>query len=776
MQLTQDTLKPFQLRAAGELTQKLATYPNPPYQRWFSQSTGKEQPFLCRLKAITGSGKTPMLALSIGSLGNVIVLWTTNRGAVISQTATNLSAGGSYARLLPEDAQVLEMSDMQPSDWTEVCTSKTGLTIILATVALFNREGDALKVHQPLTDGTTRWQMLASEGAEGRQRDLYVVYDEAHGGTSAQFGRLTELNPRAFLLASASELPDGLSELLPGSGSKEKTDALERQTVVVPTKEVVAAGLLKTRLYMVDCNTTRLDTLREANDKWFTLVDKLKPINQFPVMCCIVNSTVAGLEVWDMLTQTLKVDPSRVAVHLAKVTDNMALANPNAPWTQLVDTYKAKKTPENLKSEGYTHIIWNFSLREGWDEPWAYVAYLDGEGKSLTDISQKIGRFVRQPYATPFDDGDLNSAYFYFNVPDEEFAAVVRNTQRELANEGYEVISISGKSARPKTSRESPVKKQVRIDTVGESFGGDLNKLDQILLSNVPLFADADLKAPGQVTTRVLDMRRNQEDGSLYKQEKRENNAEISVWSYLSDRLAKLDGRIVQKSGHRFSPNVKDEPRMRQKMQIGSPAMNTLSNNISTIAKQLNDEFLLEYEYDLKYEVKSFNLVSPDLQMDDEGKRERYHVRAYKNALHAEYNGLNPFEAKIAEALDLLGLDWCRNPVKGYGIPIPEVGEGTTNFYPDFLLWSDKCLWAIDPKGPHLLTDAVRTKLMGVSDVNDMPLKIRVALVTEGKWELGVDNRPKQVGKGGYSLIFRQNTGLRAKQFDSPKLLVEEFR
>lgn len=772
MQLTRDTLKPFQLRAGGELSQKLATYPNPPYKAKFDEYTREPLPFLCRLRAITGSGKTPMLALCAADLGDAIILWTTNRGAVISQTVTNLSAGGSYSTLLPEDAQVLDMAKMQPMDWTDVCTAETGLSILLATEALFNRDGDVLNVHKERGD-TSYWQMLSGEGSEGRRRPLYVIYDEAHGGTSAQFTRLTELRPRAFILASASELPDGLSDLLPGRTSSEKTDALQLQTVVVPTKEVVEAGLLKTRLYLVDCNTTRLDALKEANDKWFTLIEKLKPTKQWPVMCCIVNSTLAGLEVWDMLTQTLGVDPNRVAVHLANVGVNLAAANPNAPWTQLIDTHKAKKTPEALRNEGYTHLIWNLSLREGWDEPWAYVAYLDGSGKSLVDISQKIGRFLRQPNAAPFDDGDLNSAYFYFNVPDDDFAAVVRSTQRELANEGYEVISISGGTARPKSSRESPVKKAKKIDKVAESFGVDLDKLDQILIKNVPLFDSPELKAPGRVTTRVIDMRRSKEDGSLYKEERRDDNAEISVWNYLMARLANIDKRVLG----RFSSDVKETPRMKQKMQMGSSAMNTLNTSLLTIVKQLNDEFLLEYEYDSKYELKPFNLVSPDLQTDDELKRERYRVRTFANALHEEYNGLNPFEVKLAEALDTLGLDWCRNPSKtGYGIPIPEVGEGTTNFFPDFLLWSGKCLWAIDPKGAHLLNDAIRTKLMGVSDVDDMPLKIRVAFVVEGKWELGVENRPKQVSKDGCTLILKQSTGPRAKPFNFIADLVKEFK
>ncbi|HEV7906374.1 MAG TPA: hypothetical protein VGO96_21225, partial [Pyrinomonadaceae bacterium] len=310
MQLSRDDLKPFQRHASGQLSQMLTTYPNPPFRRWYNPETGQPFPFLCRLRAITGSGKTPMLALSAQTLGDAIILWTTNRGAIISQTAANLSAGGRYAALLPEDAQILELSDLSTLDWSEVVTAKTGLTIILSTVALFNRDGDVLNVHKD-RGGTTYWEMLSGRGPEARHRPLYVVYDEAHGGTKAQFARLTELNPRAFILASASGLPEDLTNLLPGSTSEEKSDALQKQTVVVHTPDVVMAGLLKTRLYFVDCNTTRRDALKEANDRWFDLSQKLKAISEWPVMCCIVNSTLAGLEVWETLTQDLKVDPRR---------------------------------------------------------------------------------------------------------------------------------------------------------------------------------------------------------------------------------------------------------------------------------------------------------------------------------------------------------------------------------------------------------------------------------------------------------------------------------
>ncbi|HBS7716823.1 TPA: DEAD/DEAH box helicase family protein, partial [Klebsiella pneumoniae] len=593
MKLTIDTLKPFQIKAASEIAEMIATYPNPPYKRRFDPETGMSLPFLCRLKAITGSGKTPILSLACNKIGDGIILWTTNRGAVISQTKNNLSVGGKYSNLLPDDVNILNLNEITETDWVDICRAKKGLTIILATVALFNRDGDALNVHKD-RDGISHWDVLSGKGPEGRNRQLYVVYDEAHGGTKAQFSRLKELNPRAFILASSSEMSGDLIDLLPGNNVDEKSLSLKTQTVVVSTPLVVKEGLLKTRLYLVDCNTSRLDALTEANTKWQELSTKMSSFNTWPVICCIVNSTLAGLEVWESLVTQLKVDPKRIAVHLANVNSNLANVNPNAPWSLLVDTHKAKKSPEDLHDEGYSHIIWNLSLREGWDEPWAYVAYLDGLGKSTTDISQKIGRFLRQPNATPFDDGDLNSAYFYFNVPDKDFSELVKTTQNDLSDSGYEIVSIESNSPRPQTSREVPVKKEVFVSKVAETFGEDLEILDQILLSNVPLFSDESLRSKGKMHTRVLDLANSCEDLDLNKEETKDDNADISVWEYLVSRLGTYDNRIARKSGTCFTPFVKNDPKMKQRMQFGSDAMLQINNNLSNIIRLLNNEFHLE--------------------------------------------------------------------------------------------------------------------------------------------------------------------------------------
>ena len=202
-------LKQFQLRAAHRLSEMVQCYPNDEFRARYDQDTGERLPFLCRLSAITGSGKTPILALTAQYLKNGIILWTTNRSAVISQTITNLRAGGKYSQLLREGTQVFPLGDMSPSDWEDTMVRKDGLTILLSTVAAFNQEGDKLKIHQRISN-ETRWEMLSSQGVTGRKRTLYVMYDEGHGVTERQFRKLRELRPHSFILASASDLPEAI--------------------------------------------------------------------------------------------------------------------------------------------------------------------------------------------------------------------------------------------------------------------------------------------------------------------------------------------------------------------------------------------------------------------------------------------------------------------------------------------------------------------------------------------------------------------------------------
>jgi type III restriction enzyme len=766
-------LKPFQERAAGTLASMLQEYPSDRFPPLYNRQTSALEPFLCRLRAITGAGKTPILALTATHLKTGIILWTTPRGAVISQTLANLKPGGKYAALLPENTNVLTLGEMSPQDWTDAMDATDGLTILLATVASFNQDGDKLRIYQKIGD-VTRWQLLGGQGPGSRRRPLYVFYDEGHGATENQFFRLRELEPRAFVLASASPLPEDLSDLLSGRTPEERARSLEERTTAVPTKEVVEAGLLKNRLYFMDCNTAQADAVAEANGRWRELVDKLAPLGKVPVACFIVNETTRGVDIWQHLV-ALGVDKARIAVHVTGARD--IIVDRTGSSQGLIDTYTGRKaedrSPDALKAAGYTHIIWNRTLAEGWDEPLAYVAYVDDRGRSMTDIVQKIGRFVRQPDATPFDDPDLNSAYFYFNVPDEEFASLIRQTQEEMETSGYEVIGLT-RSSKPADSRTVEVLRPQTIERVAPWFGEDVTARDKILLGAVPPYADEALQARGSIRQRVFDVSRGAEDETQRSEESRERNDIVTPWSYLTTRLAAIDSRLVNEHGTIFSAGVKDERKLKQPMQYGSEAMADLESKIGLVRDRLNDEFRLKSlgRHGI-YTVPPFKLVSPDVAGVSDTLREKYRVRRYQNAVHEEYNGLNGFEVRVAEALDTLGLLWCRNPVNGYGIPIPELGADTIWFYPDFLLWTDKEVWAIDPKGKHILEAAVAQKLLDLSSIEGLTKPIRIAFVLEGSYVLDTQGSWSKTGREGYTLVKKTTTGPKARAFTQVQPLVE---
>ena len=124
---------------------------------------------------------------------------------------------------------------------------------------------------------------------------------------------------------------------------------------------------------------------------------------------------------------------------------------------------------------------------------------------------------------------------------------------------------------------------------------------------------------------------------------------------------------------------------------------------------------------------------------------------------HAEYNGLNAFEVEVASALDTLGNTWCRNPSRtGYGILIAEIGAETRNFYPNFLLWTDNDIWAIDPKGSHLKEAAVQNKLFDVAEAGGS-LPVRVVLILEGKHSVSNNGSWSRDAKDGYTVARRRS-------------------
>jgi type III restriction enzyme len=101
----------------------------------------------------------------------------------------------------------------------------------------------------------------------------------------------------------------------------------------------------------------------------------------------------------------------------------------------------------------------------------------------------------------------------------------------------------------------------------------------------------------------------------------------------------------------------------------------------------------------------------------------------FTNSIHEKYSQLNELEKKFAHELDKFGFKWCRNPARtGYSIPLITLGS-TRNFYPDFLIFDQDKIFAVDTSGEHLIKDKADRKLLNISP------KLLVCFISDGRWD-----------------------------------------
>ncbi len=246
----------FQVRAAETVAERTVTYLAEPIiiERGASATRVPVTQFL---SSITASGKTLILAEAVALVGQQlpvapIVLWLSRGTVVVEQSFANLGAGGAYNEFL-QGADVRFLSDYDP---TEVESSKNTF-LFVATVGTFNRQDRerGLKVFRSSLDEAEHaiWDALKRRlTPSGHRRPLIVVYDEAHNLSDQQTGLLLELEPDAFILATAtarlparfkSEVVDRLKSL----GDLEDEDL----TVLVNAKAVADSGLIKAEVELV---------------------------------------------------------------------------------------------------------------------------------------------------------------------------------------------------------------------------------------------------------------------------------------------------------------------------------------------------------------------------------------------------------------------------------------------------------------------------------------------------------------------------------------------
>lgn len=732
-------LFPFQEEAAQSLRDAALTWISYAVRRGHPPEYGASPiPFLGQLKAVTGSGKTPVLARTVGGLGDGVIFWTTRSSAVVEQTYTNLN--GKYRSLLPPGTKVIRDIPSQLA-WRELIDSKKGLAIWVLTVASWNEaeagmgDGDArLRLRREQAD----W---AGEGApfdqlrEKLTRPLWIVSDESHNQSDVQLDQLAALRPRGFFMASATPLVNDLfTKWEEALNQDEETKALlVAGKVPIKTSDVVDANLLKTTIELVDYRSGHEESLDGA----LAALDRVQ---------AAVDAEQAGVTPRAIYVVEKSNPPRGSREESRPVAIWRHLRARGVPADEIAIYTDTRELPEDSERVAslsqleprYRHIIFNQALQEGWDDPEAYVCYFDGVTKSFVRIRQIVGRVLRQPRARRFSAEALNTATLILETPTSAYEAVVSDLKAELRLYAPDDEPAFA-TVRVKTRREPltpiPVKKGAKKLSLTRWAleAPDMTKPQKELRSqSLREWDDEDLDAPGTGRKAVVSL----QDGS-------EDYEDIAVLRSARTRNGTfVHQRILQRNRNcliAIHPDRFNGPAFEQYSCHGSQAQDELTALAARIVRYYEQR--VEYEEDpdpdrLTWRVSEYRPRSEDMI-------------PFARAAHASYsrNDFNKDETPFASAIDRVkGITWVRNPTtgsQGYGVPLPrKVGDSLT-FYPDFLIWRKAECWAVDTTGHHLLDAKVRGKLFALGSP-------KMALVVRGIVDL---SRDATDGREGWSLV-----------------------
>lgn len=746
-------LKVFQSTAAKLISERFAFYAGHPDR----PRKGKQaRPYFQALSALTGAGKTPILADAVTRMrahfqSEPIVLWMSKARSVIGQTHANFLEGGKYSHLV-EGFRVIPIGDITPA---LLCDPTTPL-LITTTTGLFNNKEQAegsLHIYKRDKDtfgDESPWERLISRLGAGTRRPLIVVYDEGHNLSEQQADILAELQPDAYLLASATlRLPlnftksvvnpvklwveesdnDDVFKDLKAANEQGELDPELFVTTIVDSEKVVKAQLVK-RALQFDGTTAAMD---RAIDQLFERLELISnaageehlQLRPKAIYVCKTNITDDGLRddpslpflkreappirIWRYLVEQKNVRPENIAIYA-----NLSFESGTKP--DAVNLFsKGENDFDQFSAGDYQHIIFNLGLQEGWDDPACYLAYIDKSMGSSIQVEQIMGRVLRQYEAKHYDNPILNTAHFFVRVDREAvFTDTIDKVKAKLKAEGAP-LSISGNFGGTGSGSEDQRPRDLEGVALHHIFVDSEAARTRIteLIDDFPSFTEGDQNtvAGARGASTVIDVVGESAPLSMQWQDAGHTNPVRLRW-LVSTAMKSRSNRVLAVSDLR-------DPKFDVRVQAQSKADKLAEKLADDATKTFYSLSELVYESGMPFKFGTVRV----------GKK----AVAFNNSLYPRYAGLNNFELPFATALDAVGVYWHRNPSSG-GFHIPLLTEGdTSNFYPDFIVWKKGMVYCLDTKGSHLLTDAVARKLFDVQE--DYKTKLLTRFISEGKQE-----------------------------------------
>ena len=761
------SLLPFQARSSLQIVERfgLLTADNRRPMEYMGWAT----PFYQALASLTGSGKTAILADTISLMRATIsiepiVLWISKSKAVVDQTYANFETGGKYAHLISQ----FVVGYLSQATITQI-HDDTQAFLLLTTVGSFNQKSKSdgkLKVHQKDEDQNdgALWEILADRKAASNQhrRPLIVVYDEAHNLSDPQTNLLLELEPEVILAASATmRTPGRLGQIIERLKQVGWDDTPVTDKEGVPTKclitavrskEPVEAGLVKRQIVLGGYDTEMETTLNDMVDEFQLATTRAEELEAgfLPKAIYVCRTNInqddgaadnqnkpftdrkaPPILIWRYLVEEKGIPADEIAVYC-----DLKMNQRDYPAPPDFRLFSGGEDDFNIFSEGqFRHIIFNQSLQEGWDDPACCFAYIDKSMGSALQVEQVIGRVLRQPGARHYADPILNTANFFIRIDNkQEFPRILEVVRRKIAAEMPDVKLDGYSDGRDRRRARLEPRQVLTVPEIHIDADEAVVPLADAIATIHDYTSDSpNVHGAGELTRAV----QNVGDGSkpeIRTVQKDHSNRVVARWL--------IRRHILSRYPEAAKTVDWADPKFEAKIEITSIAAQQLRGD----AERLVDTYLSNAE--LAFEDYNPFTVGAVLTRPDT-------METFSNSVHDGYSDLNGPELEVARELDTIGVPWARNPVNGgYSIPLLEKGE-SRRFYPDFLVWKDGYVFAVDPKGGFLLQSEAGRKLLAIRDENGQQ-RVFVRFISEGTWS--ADNM-KQTSKAGVSVWRLSSTG-----------------
>lgn len=741
----------FQSAVSSSIATKFKEYMENPLFRTRDEIV----PFFYNLSAITGAGKTLILADTIAQIRiqlsiEPIVLWISKGKVVVSQTYNNLSTG-KYSSFIP-GFEVMPLLDCKQDN----IESDDNALLLVATVGKFNQrnmdKGDRMVYRVNLDNADlSLWDMITKrQTSHGMRRSLFIVYDEGHNLSDQQTELLLKLNPDAILSASATmRIPDALYRRVVQRIIDDKGWDIEDFSITVKSSDVVKSGLIKKHIAFggyVSPMEIAIDELVSDYKSLCTYIQD-NSISFMPKAIYVSNTNIVAetgdkdnhllpfderksspIRIWKHLVENNNIDPDDIAVYCDLKVD---------PKFPVPDNFHLFSGGENdydrFISESYHHIIFNLSLQEGWDDPLCYFAYIDKDMGSKDQVTQILGRVLRQPDAQHFPYSDLNTAHVYVRTDSKNvIEEVIEEIQNKLIAETPEVtLTIyKGKNSEKGNSRVFP-RKLAKLPLTTIDAQNALAPINTII-NGIPDFRDDSINTVGS-GGRIRVLQNIGHSGKPKNEwiETQHTNRITARW---------LFKRELQRYFTKVANLCDTEAGL-------FDAMIEYSSKAAEIIKDKAEDVVDAYiEHSIIIQDAANTFVVSDIYVDPQN----YH--SFTNSLHERYSDFNQFELEFALELDKSKKTWFRNPKQGcFSIPLLDKGD-TNSFNPDFIVWANRKIIAIDTKGDHLIRGDAARKLFSLVKYGNGPDLI-IRLVTKGEWS----NDIKKIGSTGYTVWEMKN-------------------